>query len=40
VPTRTQVRVEWGEGMNTEIYQLDVIPDRRAIVVSLQAKQR
>jgi len=39
VPTRTQVRVEWGHGMNIETYQLDVIPDRRAIVVSLRARQ-
>ena len=39
VPTRTQVRVEWGQGMTTESHRLDVVPGRRAIVVSLQARQ-
>jgi hypothetical protein len=38
VPTRTQVRVEWGQGMATESHRLDVLPGRRAIVVSLQAR--
>jgi hypothetical protein len=39
VPTGTQLRVEWGQGMSAESRLVDVLPDRRSVVVSLHAKQ-